>query len=373
MDNETRSEVRHEVQNFLASTGMFAQPEGKVELTPVAQKAMDRYLFRWISTLATLSTAAIALLGFVGFVSLTETASLTAEVAAQSAVKAAEDASEKATSSLVHFQDLLKTSEEELVVSANETKDEIECVRAEAGDIRLELENDRIQVDKLRKQLESELAGLRLRSNEFNNELIEKRAEWDAIGSVEVLQGAVEKIAAEDRILRFIADRMALNALPVGSIVGWHKNFPGAPSRPPNGWVECSGAPDLEQYPELKDSKFDLSEIPNLNDPNKAGFINGYAGGAFLRGGTRSGAFERDSTKRPNAAFTTANAQGGHSHTVPAGDTGSPIDSVFQNGGNGRRFSITVGGGNHGHSITGGGDPETRPVNMSVVWIIRVK
>jgi hypothetical protein len=32
----------------------------------------------------------------------------------------------------------------------------------------------------------------------------------------------------------------------------------------------------------------------------------------------------------------------------------------------------TLGGGEHGHTLSGG-DPETRPSNAAVFWIIRVK
>lgn len=172
---------------------------------------------------------------------------------------------------------------------------------------------------------------------------------------------------------------------PVGSIVAWHKT-PNPKDHEkkltlPPGWVECDGEPLPAGSPLLATG---ATHTPDLNgkhkrksvaNPDGTVTLEGY--NTFLRGATRSGAFELDSTKRPNAPFTIDDTsdkpQGGHTHALPGGDTGSPINSVFQNGGNGRSFSITVGGGNHGHSITGGGDPETRPVNMSVVWIIRVK
>ena len=66
MNDQTRSEVRHEVQDFLASREMFDQPKGKVELAPVAQKAIDGYLSKRINAAVALLTLCAGGLGVVG-------------------------------------------------------------------------------------------------------------------------------------------------------------------------------------------------------------------------------------------------------------------------------------------------------------------
>lgn len=149
--------------------------------------------------------------------------------------------------------------------------------------------------------------------------------------------------------------------LPIGSIIAWHKDAKGDFSQTlPDGWVECS------MYAELPPGA-KITEIPDLNSE-----VSETLGGRFLRGGSVSGVKQVDYTRMPRTPFAILRDGGEHSHAVPGGDTGGPNFSVFQNGGNGKSFTIGVTGGTHNHAITGG-DPETCPVNMSVVWIIRVK
>lgn len=132
------------------------------------------------------------------------------------------------------------------------------------------------------------------------------------------------------------------NALvPIGSIVAWHKNFVGTPGLP-DGWLECNG-----QTVSDAGSPLNGQVLPDLN-----------GNGRFLRGATTSGTLQTDELK-------------GHSHmlsgnnlivTVVAGGGTQNIPS----GGGGGLFSATP-----GTAQTGG--TETRPINMSVVWIIRIK
>lgn len=107
------------------------------------------------------------------------------------------------------------------------------------------------------------------------------------------------------------------------------------------------------------------------NDPDAASRI----------GGDTVGSTQGDATALPNTAFTT-NTAGNHAHTLfiaPAGgasndapnvgnDTGltgeSEGDSNFVSG-----FTNTT--GNHTHSVSAGGDLETRPINVAVRYYIR--
>ncbi|MGB9912296.1 MAG: hypothetical protein ACPLRO_02905, partial [Candidatus Kapaibacteriota bacterium] len=149
---------------------------------------------------------------------------------------------------------------------------------------------------------------------------------------------------------------------PIGSIIAWHKDFTNTPSLP-YGWVECNGQT-------LNDpaSPYHNQVIPNLNgDPNGANSPGlSEKASMFLRGGTSSGVGQYD-------AFQ------GHKHSI---DTDNAIKREYQyssydlpTGGNDvQAANITVGNpisdGTNGTPRTAN---ETRPKNMSVVWIMRVK
>ena len=135
----------------------------------------------------------------------------------------------------------------------------------------------------------------------------------------------------------------------------------------------------------------DYSGVPNLNDPNKPGFINGYGGGAFLRGGTRSGTEQDDATKLPaDLVFTVSDVA--HSHAIAeqkgkgrlvvngAIDETNKVGALETADGGafvrdwGRSVAPEILASSHSHAVSAtGGSTETRPVNMSVVWIMRVK
>ena len=105
--------------------------------------------------------------------------------------------------------------------------------------------------------------------------------------------------------------------------------------------------------------------------------------GAFLRmagnntnpgwaGGTLN-SYQEDTTKRPNTPFTT-NDPGDHVHTMH--QYGSGVDGS-RVGGDRSDNAIypthpTDAAGSHTHSITGGGDTETRPKNYSVNFYIKI-
>ena len=143
--------------------------------------------------------------------------------------------------------------------------------------------------------------------------------------------------------------------VPIGTIVAWHKSATGTPALP-DGWVECNG-----QVLNDAASPYNGQAIPNLNS------AAGYTAGRFLRGYPISGIMQEGTRQ----LYTASN--------------GSP----------GSRYQYM------GHSDAGAGDwdgwfgatgemelsPQfnpnpswqaqplyaSRPVNMTVVWIMRVK
>jgi hypothetical protein len=140
-------------------------------------------------------------------------------------------------------------------------------------------------------------------------------------------------------------------SMPLGAIVAWHQDFANTPALPP-GWVPCDG-----QVLSDSGSPYDGQTLPNLNGPGDA---------RLLRGGVTSGTMQDD-------AFQ------GHRHDV-SHDAEKIISSSGPLGtGTGPFLDESIAGiqildptddGTHGTPRTGS---ETRPVNMSVVWLIKVK
>lgn len=136
----------------------------------------------------------------------------------------------------------------------------------------------------------------------------------------------------------------ASSSVPVGSIIAWHKSFANTPALP-SGWVECNGQTLINPA-----SPYNGQVIPNLNSDTQDGSANS---GMFLRGASTSGTMQADGTA-PNGLSGTVYGLMAASNTSTLGSgwwNGNPAAPVT--------FSST--------------DSETRPANMTVVWIMRVE
>ena len=140
-------------------------------------------------------------------------------------------------------------------------------------------------------------------------------------------------------------------SLPVGTIIAWHKNLTGTPVLP-DGWVECNGQILNDPF-----SAYNGQTMPDLNHAKESWNSKG----SFLRGDTTSGVFENDQIQ-------------GHTHGLSGRSTGSPPIGApyYPDLGLGYQSSEAsyTGIGSAANARTG---TETRPVNMSVVYIIKVK
>eukprot|EP00697_Spironema_sp_BW2_P009101 gnl/Spiro4/23884_TR11825_c0_g1_i1.p1 gnl/Spiro4/23884_TR11825_c0_g1~~gnl/Spiro4/23884_TR11825_c0_g1_i1.p1 ORF type:complete len:159 (+),score=11.84 gnl/Spiro4/23884_TR11825_c0_g1_i1:169-645(+) len=150
---------------------------------------------------------------------------------------------------------------------------------------------------------------------------------------------------------------------PIGTILPWYKGFRGNTVLP-DGYVECNGQTLVDGTASVV--------IPDLNNNN----------GRFLRGGTVAGNFQDDEVRSHNHGGATGGscprvqssggqvAQRVQMHLAPPG----PVDTqrlAFAPHCHGVHEDVVA--ENHTHSIPSFGGDETRPKNMSVVYIIRYK
>ena len=145
----------------------------------------------------------------------------------------------------------------------------------------------------------------------------------------------------------------------------------------PDGWLKCNGAViSRTTYISLfnaigttfGDGDGEITfQLPDL----RGEFIRGWDDGAGIDTGRIFGNSQGDSTKRPNNAFITT-TDGLHSHTYNAPRLHRDVREwpnyrVRRD----QTSSNTGGAGSHIHTITGGGDPETRPRNISLIACIK--
>lgn len=164
-------------------------------------------------------------------------------------------------------------------------------------------------------------------------------------------------------------------------------------------WKVCDGSPlERTSYSEL------YEVIGNLwGTPTPTAFSLPDLQGTFLRGisnssgrdpdqasrtrrlngvgtSTDSGTYQASATARPNSSFVTDD-ESAHTHLDPTyNNCAGPYELAGSSAGIphwgadfGAQAAPTSAGTPHFHTVTRGGDAETRPINASVIWIIRVK
>ncbi|HNR87503.1 MAG TPA: hypothetical protein PKM65_04115 [Spirochaetota bacterium] len=155
----------------------------------------------------------------------------------------------------------------------------------------------------------------------------------------------------------------AVNAIkepPIGTIHAWHKNLYTSPPALPAGWVECNG-----QVLADAESPFNGKTIPNLNGDVSGADSPGISrkDRMFIRGGTASGSGEDHQFQDHYHKYREYNT-----NSLVCG-FGCGADRMLSDTSTTYPYTSSPGqtpvSGNHGS--------ETRPANMSVVWIIRVK
>jgi len=206
-------------------------------------------------------------------------------------------------------------------------------------------------------------------------------------------------------LLAFSANAIADsgNELPVGGVIG----YIGDPASLGSSWCLCDGRSlaiedNLVLFKRIgwlyglgsEGKKMTTFNLPDL----RGQFLRGVDAGsgrdpsASLRSlalngtvpiGDRPGTFEGYATAIPHEKFRTA-VDGGHSHAVDAfnrllAHTGRDTvkertDDTDSSGSEpALHNSVPMARGEHSHAVDSGGDVETRPANVSLFWLIRIK
>lgn len=166
----------------------------------------------------------------------------------------------------------------------------------------------------------------------------------------------------------------ATNGVPPGSIM------PFAGNTIPNGWIKCDGRQiSAAAYPALY-AAIGTSwggDASNFRVPDLRGvFLRGVDDGRGYDSGRALASLQNDATARPDNAFTgTTDIQGEHTHTYRRTDgivdRNLPFNADNNDGEQLDAQTNPSGAHSHAVSITGGGDAETRPVNVAVYYIIK--
>ncbi|MDF1809344.1 MAG: hypothetical protein P1U42_06580 [Phycisphaerales bacterium] len=159
--------------------------------------------------------------------------------------------------------------------------------------------------------------------------------------------------------------------MPIGSVIAWPGN-----SSPAYNWRECKAnatAPYNEKLASALSNLYGnpptISDKSSIKLPNFEGMFLRGAGGLSKPVGKQQGyttAMPSDKFRLNDSHDATKN--GTHAH----GGGGAGGQGLIRNDGGGTEGDSSTSGSAHTHGIMGG-DPETRPDNYAVVWLIRVE
>lgn len=185
-----------------------------------------------------------------------------------------------------------------------------------------------------------------------------------------LLEGVLGRLAHLEKELQQVRKEI----VPVGIIVAWHKSFPNTPQTLQNGWVECNGQ-ELT-YKGYEASLYYGQRISNLNDNTKES-LSIYNGGRFLRGGMKSGEMQEGTKHLWIKSQRVGEKQREQYFYFPCSRSSSDEDSdgtfsskTSERGKETKKVHLI------GYKTDGsidGGMRASRPVNMTVVWIMKIK
>ncbi len=159
-------------------------------------------------------------------------------------------------------------------------------------------------------------------------------------------------------------------SIPVGTIMAWHQNFKGKTPALNDHWKKCDGTKVQDS-----ESPYVNERVPNLNQPKYSWNYKG----SFLRGHTSSGAWEDDKFQgHLRSIHVATNGGSGNAADFTTSNNSARAFTARNNKSCNYQYKDSKGnflGAYITHGSYGGPRPskETRPVSMSVVWIIKIK
>jgi hypothetical protein len=193
---------------------------------------------------------------------------------------------------------------------------------------------------------------------------IKVRAEQGAEGRGDEKMGLLGRVVQMENEIALLQKTRP----PIGAIVAWHKNpNPDKPKAvisqsPPNDCLECNGQ-DLPRDSPLRE--LGATNLPDLNNAVKDKKGNPYSGGRFLRGANQSGIIQESTliNRELSQGFIGYSSQQPVSEAWLMSEDGSfpgafpPSDTRIE----------------HSSQESPSRGVALRPVNMSVVWIMRIR
>ncbi|MBL8034580.1 MAG: hypothetical protein JNJ69_12825 [Leptospiraceae bacterium] len=239
-----------------------------------------------------------------------------------------------------------------------ETRAEIEALRAEIRELKLSRAQRVVRAMKRNKRIVAALMAIGIVIPVSIYALSITKSFTFTAGNPTV---ASEVNANFDQLFTKVNDLAAYHP-PIGTILAWHKSLTGTPGLPASGeWVECNG-----QTLSDAQSPYNTQVIPNLNGDAAGANSPGQTAklSMFLRGGLTSGTGQQDAFQghwhkgvNNAAAFFQSGAAPGVFYAGTTSASGDLAGDPSSDGANGTPRTAN----------------ETRPVNMSVVWIMKVK
>jgi microcystin-dependent protein len=187
----------------------------------------------------------------------------------------------------------------------------------------------------------------------------------DAQAQMDLLGRAMEKLIERCAQLQERTLRLEDLVPPVGTILAWHKSAHNG-AHIPDGWFECNG------QTKVIDNR--TYTVPNLNSGGSGGT------GLFIRGGAVSGVLQASALAKHKHAIaasraTVTDTEGNvmDRRQMYFSPPSAEIDHWRVSFPAGKHaFKSNMGVSIPAHSSDDTGAEETRPENMSMVWIMRV-
>jgi len=170
------------------------------------------------------------------------------------------------------------------------------------------------------------------------------------------------------------SETQTVNGVDIGYIVGWTSNV-----TPPDYLLPLTGGTyNWSDFPHLQSfhASFPCQYIASSTATTFT-LVNINTDGRFLRGGSTAGVTQNGSTAMPINPFVLSNYTHNHSFTntiyvFSSQDIYNGVDWPRYNYSSEYNTTVNTSDDSHTHNISGG-DSETRPINSSVVWCIKVK